>query len=91
MLLLPFTAIVAAVASAASTPEIPQKKPIKMDFSVLRGNSRSSATKGAIPELVKRDGSAELTLNNEQTYYAATLKIGSQGAENSVVVDTGSS
>lgn len=91
MLLLPFTAIVAAVASAASTPEIPQKKPIKMDFSVLRGNSRSSATKGAIPELVKRDGLAELTLNNEQTYYAATLKIGSQGAENSVVVDTGSS
>ncbi|OBA17950.1 acid protease [Metschnikowia bicuspidata var. bicuspidata NRRL YB-4993] len=91
MLYLPYAALLAAVTSAASTPEVPRVGALKMDFSVLRGSSLSSAKKGNVPALIKRDGLAELTLTNEQTYYSSTLKVGSQGAENDVVVDTGSS
>ncbi|KAM9894739.1 hypothetical protein OXX69_011270 [Metschnikowia pulcherrima] len=91
MLISHVTALVLASVCAVNASEIAPKKPIKMDFSVLRGNSRSSATKAARPRLVKKYGSTELILDNEQTYYAATLKIGSQGAENTVIVDTGSS
>ena len=69
---------------------------VKLDFNVRRGSSRSdvSPTQDSLPRLVKRadpDGSFEMELSNQQTFYMAELKIGSNQDKNQVLVDTGSS
>lgn len=64
----------------------------KIDFNVLRGNSkRDLSFEGERPNFVKRDGSAEMELQNERTFYLANLKVGSNKDEVGVLVDTGSS
>ncbi|EEQ39053.1 hypothetical protein CLUG_03179 [Clavispora lusitaniae ATCC 42720] len=65
--------------------------PLRLDFSVLRGSSPQDMAPGRGAALAKRDGQAELTIQNEQTYYSADLKLGSDHQEVSVLVDTGSS
>ncbi|GEQ71140.1 hypothetical protein JCM33374_g4821 [Metschnikowia sp. JCM 33374] len=90
MLCLPYAALLASVVSAASTPQV-QYDHLKLDFSVLRGDSRSTATKGASVKVVSSGNYSNLYLANAQSYYSATLKIGSKGNKNTVLVDTGSS
>lgn len=64
----------------------------KIDFNVLRGNNkRDLSSEGERPNFVKRDGSAEMELQNERTFYLANLKVGSNKDEVGVLVDTGSS
>ena len=68
--------------------------PFKIDFKVRRGSSKDTLTpedEDSSPRFVKRDGSFEMILINEQTFYMANLKIGSNQDENNVLVDTGSS
>lgn len=69
------------------------KAPFKIDFEVRRGESKDdlSPEDDSNPRFVKRDGSLDMTLTNKQTFYMATLKIGSNEDENRVLVDTGSS
>lgn len=85
---------VAGISSAAATPQVPAPGALKMDFTVLRGpNKRDLAPfrKGGIEKREDPDGSATLQLTNEQSYYSCDLYIGSNGQENQVLVDTGSS
>jgi hypothetical protein len=49
------------------------------------------ADEDSSPRFVKRDGSFEMVMTNQQTFYMANLKIGSNEDENDVLVDTGSS
>ncbi|CUM51566.1 uncharacterized protein AC631_01913 [Debaryomyces fabryi] len=64
----------------------------KIDFNVLRGNSkRDLSLIDERPYVVKRDGSAEMEIQNERTFYLANLKVGSNEDEVGVLVDTGSS
>lgn len=64
----------------------------RLDFGVLRGNNkRDLSLFDEAPAVVKRDGSAELELQNKQTFYLANLKVGSNKDEVGVLVDTGSS
>ena len=68
--------------------------PLRIDFKVRRGTSKDSLTpedQDSTPRFVKRDGSFEMVLTNEQTFYMADLKIGSNQDQNNVLVDTGSS
>lgn len=68
--------------------------PFKIDFKIRRGSSKDSLTpedEDTTPRFVKRDGSFEMILTNEQTFYMASLKIGSNEDVNEVLVDTGSS
>lgn len=90
-LYLPFTALLAAAVSAYSTPDIQLNNHFKIDFSVLRGNSRSPDVKGARERMMARGDLFELPLDNDYVYYFATLKVGANGDENNVMVDTGSS
>mmetsp|Transcript_486 Transcript_486/g.552 ORF Transcript_486/g.552 Transcript_486/m.552 type:complete len:571 (+) Transcript_486:59-1771(+) len=64
----------------------------KIDFNVLRGNSkRDLSLVDERPYVVKRDGSAEMEIQNEKTFYLANLQVGSNKDEVGVLVDTGSS
>lgn len=64
----------------------------KIDFNVLRGNNkRDLSLVNEKPCIVKRDGSAEMELQNEKNFYLANLKVGSNKDEVGVLVDTGSS
>ncbi|GEQ71141.1 hypothetical protein JCM33374_g4822 [Metschnikowia sp. JCM 33374] len=90
MLYLPYAALLASVVSTMSTPQV-QNKHLKLDFSVLRGDSRSSATQDGYAKVVGGDNYTTLYIANKKNYYSSTLKIGSNGNQNSVLVDTGSS
>lgn len=80
-------AIALAAFAVGENPSI-----FKIDFNVLRGNSkRDLSFEGERPNFVKRDGSAEMELQNERTFYLANLKVGSNKDEVGVLVDTGSS
>ena len=67
----------------------------KVEFSIRRGSARDvlSPVGNSRPKFVKRDedGSQEIELINEQTFYLANLYIGSNEDKNQVLVDTGSS
>ncbi|CCG22094.1 Sap9 secreted aspartyl proteinase [Candida orthopsilosis Co 90-125] len=84
--------------SAAATPDnisSPQGS-FKIGFNVRRGSSKEnlSPADDQKPRFVKRadgDGSFNLELINEQTFYLAELHIGSNKDKNQVLVDTGSS
>lgn len=95
---------VAALASSTpNTPNTPEHlarprrseaKPVKLDFTVLRGSSKNDARPNRQARLVKRatnDGSALMELENQQSYYSCDLYIGSNGQKSTVLVDTGSS
>ncbi|GEQ71492.1 hypothetical protein JCM33374_g5176 [Metschnikowia sp. JCM 33374] len=90
MLYLPYAALLASVASAASVPEV-ESHHYKVDFSVWKGDSRSTATRGGQAKIATAEDFGYLYLANAQNYYSATLKIGSNGDENNLLVDTGSS
>ncbi|KAG5421422.1 SAP9 [Candida metapsilosis] len=70
---------------------------LKLNFNIKRGSSRDSLSPigHTKPRFVKRDddveGSAEMELVNEKTFYYANLYIGSNEDETQVLVDTGSS
>lgn len=70
--------LVLAAASAAH----PKLGAVRVDFVLLRDTNPQ--------RLSRRSDLAELGLVNEQTYYSAKLKIGSDGQEVTVLVDTGS-
>lgn len=79
---------------ALAGAQVLPSKHAKLDFSVHRGSLAVLAQRGAHAFLQKRDdadGLFTLELTNEQTYYRASLLIGSQGDQNEVLVDTGSS
>ncbi|KAI3403989.2 SAP9 [Candida oxycetoniae] len=89
-------AITAPPAPALNVKKRHQENYYKMDFNIRRGSSRSdlSPVEDSAPRLVKRDdpdGSFELVLSNQQTFYMADLYIGSNQELNQVLVDTGSS
>lgn len=68
----------------------------KVEFNIRRGDSRDnlSPRDDSNPRLIKRDtpdGSAEMVINNQQTFYEAVLEIGSNKDKTGVLVDTGSS
>ncbi|KAI5904824.1 Candidapepsin-9, partial [Candida parapsilosis] len=67
----------------------------KVNFNVRRGSARDllSPSEDSKPKFVKRDndGSSEMELVNEKTFYLANLYIGSNEDKNQVLVDTGSS
>jgi yapsin 1 len=64
-----------------------------LPFSVSRGSSFETSTKGAQARVVKRqvDGTVLMVLENQQSFYSVDLKIGSNEEEVIVLVDTGSS
>ncbi|OBA22588.1 acid protease [Metschnikowia bicuspidata var. bicuspidata NRRL YB-4993] len=90
MISLSYLALV-ALASAASCPKIPKASTLKMEFLISKANSRASSMEGAAVELVKKDDMQELALINHFTFYSTTLRVGPQGAEIDVLIDTGSS
>lgn len=55
------------------------------------GSSYEKRSSNDEPAFEKRDGSALMTLNNQNTYYDTVLYIGSNQQSNRVLVDTGSS
>lgn len=89
MLYIPIAALLASMVSAASVPAVQPGEHLKIDFSVWRGKSRSEAVQ------VNKGASAgntdpTLVLADQRSYYAAIVKVGSNGRENSVLLDTGS-
>lgn len=68
---------------------IVQAEYFRLDFDIERGSSRSERGPGRKP-FAKRNGFT-MDLENEQTFYLARLKMGSNENENQVLVDTGSS
>lgn len=79
---------------AATTPKRSLDGALKLDFTVLRGNSQRDMAPHRKGELVRRDdvdGSALLELTNKQSYYSSNLYIGSNFQKSTVLVDTGSS
>lgn len=79
-----------ALALLAACAATPQQGAVKLDFGVLRGRLPGDLGQYRRGGIVRRDDLAALTLTNEQTYYSANLKLGSDGQEVSVLVDTGS-
>ncbi|KAL6450757.1 SAP9 Candidapepsin-9 [Candida maltosa Xu316] len=81
------------LSTIASTALATATVPFRIDFNVRRGSSKDqlSPEDDSTPKFVKRDGSFEMILSNQQTFYMADLKIGSNQDENRVLVDTGSS
>lgn len=67
---------------AASAAVTPKHGALQVDFDVLRHVKDRP--------LARRDGDVSMALANEDTYYSADLKIGSDAQEVSVLVDTGS-
>ncbi|KAK6455750.1 aspartic peptidase domain-containing protein [Scheffersomyces xylosifermentans] len=67
--------------------------PFKIDFNIYRGNSKRDLVDENTDKAYfsKRDGFLDMELQNKQTFYLATLKIGSNKDVNGVLVDTGSS
>lgn len=68
-----------------------QVQAFKLGFDVHRGDSIHNMAPENMPVVKKRDGSVALEISNQRTFYMATLKIGSNQDEASVLVDTGSS
>lgn len=89
MLLLPLLALASASVIAPEKPA--GHGHVKVDFSVKRGDPGKTPQLGAEPRLVRRDGSAELELENMLTYYAAVLYLGLDLQKNEFIIDTGSS
>lgn len=79
-----------ALAAIGAAPAM-AKGVFKLDFEVHNGNSRDDFGPGRKPTFVKRDGSSEMELHNERSFYRADIKIGSLGDKVGVLVDTGSS
>ncbi|KAI5949010.1 SAP9, partial [Candida theae] len=82
--------------SSSSSSSVPPTGSFKIDFNIRRGSSREnlSPIDDSTPRFVKRadsDGSFDLEITNEQTFYMAELHIGSNKDKNQVLVDTGSS
>ncbi|RLV90074.1 Candidapepsin-9 [Spathaspora sp. JA1] len=81
-----------------STTSIPisgtKVSPIKMDFNIRRGDSRTDLSGSGQAKLEKRqdpDGSLNMVILNQQTFYLANLSIGSNKESVGVLLDTGSS
>lgn len=88
MLYIPYAALLATLTSAAN---IPASNHVKLDFSVLRGSSKATAKHGANAGLVSKSGLGSIELINEWSFYTTSIKVGSNGDENTVLIDTGSS
>lgn len=90
------TCLVAVLGAATSnTPKRSNDGNIvKLDFTVLRGSSKSDAAPNRQARLRKRttpDGAAAMELENQLSYYSCDLYIGSNSQKSTVLVDTGSS
>lgn len=98
--------LLALAAAAAFVDTAASKHNLKINFQVRRGSDKSllSPTEDSEPKLVKRDkndhdsdetdvedGSLEIELINEKTFYFADLLVGSNKEKNQVLIDTGSS
>ncbi|QBM89430.1 yapsin 1 [Metschnikowia aff. pulcherrima] len=90
MLFLPSLGLLAALVSASNITNTTTlgAKYVKLDFAVSAGES--PALKAVRGGFLKR-GREEVEISGEDTFYAATLRIGSGQAENVVAIDTGSS
>ncbi|RLV94142.1 Candidapepsin-9 [Spathaspora sp. JA1] len=68
--------------------------PLKIDFNIQHGDSRMDLSDSGPPRIEKRqdpDGSFNMVLLNQQTFYLANVSIGSNKESVGVLVDTGSS
>lgn len=63
----------------------------KLNYEVRRGLSVGELEIGAKAKFSKRADSFEIEIENENTYYVATLEVGSNGNKNKVAIDTCSS
>lgn len=63
----------------------------RLDFDIHRGTSTRDMTRHAEGGISKRDDSVEMEIKNQRSFYMATLRIGSNNQNLSVLVDTGSS
>ncbi|KAF8003982.1 hypothetical protein HF325_001430 [Metschnikowia pulcherrima] len=90
MLFLPSLGLLAALVSASNITNTTTlgAKYVKLDFAISAGES--PALKAVRGGFLKR-GREEVEISGEDTFYAATLRIGSGQAENVVAIDTGSS
>ncbi|KAL6450761.1 SAP9 Candidapepsin-9 [Candida maltosa Xu316] len=64
---------------------------ITLNFQVYQGWSKQDLLTGQDLKTKRNDGSLQMDLTNQQTFFVTTLKIGSNQDENLVLVDTGSS
>ena len=85
-----FTKLLSALAVALA---VDANDVVKMDFNIRRGSSRDSISPrdDDQPMLQKRDGSVNMELKNEKTFYLVELEVGSTLGKVGVLVDTGSS
>lgn len=88
---LAYAAVCAVSAAAVSDTENAGNTPFKIDFEIHRGSSTWDMARHKRGELVKRDGLLDMEIKNENTFYLAELKFGSNENKVGVLVDTGSS
>lgn len=87
-----YAAVCAVSAAAVSdTENAGTTQPFKIDFEIHRGSSTWDMARHKRGELVKRDGLLDMEIKNENTFYLAELKFGSNENKVGVLVDTGSS
>lgn len=85
-----FIGVYALLVLAAAAAATPKHGAVKVDFGVLRGSLPAELERFRRGTLGRREDMASMALTNEQTYYSTDLKIGSDGQEVTVLVDTGS-
>ncbi len=94
--MLPILTLLSLVLSGCLAHPAPVASPgyLKIDAYKYRGSTPESAELGAEPYVLQKrntDGSLEMTLMNEETYYQAEIALGSNKQKVGVLVDTGSS
>jgi len=94
--MLPILTLLSLVLSGCLALPAPAGSPgfLKIDAYKYRGSSLEDAELGAEPYMLQKrnsDGSLEMTLMNEETYYQAEIELGSSKQKIGVLVDTGSS
>ncbi|KAF6015673.1 hypothetical protein HII12_000835 [Brettanomyces bruxellensis] len=94
--MLPILTLLSLVLSGCLAHPAPVASPgyLKIDAYKYRGSTPESAELGAEPYVLQKrntDGSLEMTLMNEETYYQAEIELGSNKQKVGVLVDTGSS
>lgn len=68
-----------------------QFQAFRLGFDIHRGDNTFDTSPDYQPEVRKRDGSVEMVISNQRTFYMASLAVGSEENKVSVLVDTGSS
>lgn len=68
-----------------------QFQAFRLGFDIHRGDNTYDTSPDYKPEVRKRDGSVEMVISNQRTFYMASLAVGSNRNNVSVLVDTGSS